>query len=227
MMRTKVGLLLFTLLLSGSMLTAQVKTPADHLMIQFGYHNWYKKPDSIKTTSLGYFFNAFLCYDFKIKKTKLSFGTGIGVGTQVVFLNNQFIRRNDTGILSTAAHFYDDTDNEYKRYKFNTVFLTAPFELRYYANTTNRDKGFKAAIGVQVGALLGAHTKGLKSAGGTNLKEKENGKRFISPWNFAATARVGYGHFSLFGSYNFTNVFRETNGPDVAPISIGLSLSGL
>ena len=186
-----------------------------------------KKPDSVKTKAIGYVFNLYLAYNFPIKKTRLSFATGIGINSNVVYLKNQILSRNDTGILGTAAHIYDDTDGVYKRYKVNTVYLQAPFELRYYGNTGNHNKGFKAAIGVQVGALLGAHTKGITSVGGSLFKEKVAGKKFISPWNFAATARIGYGHISLFGSYNITNVFRDANGPELTPFSMGICLSGL
>ncbi len=202
------------------------KSARDFFMIQLGYNNWMTKPDSVKTKPVGYVFNMFLCYDFPIKKSKLSFATGIGINTSVVYLDHQMLRNNDTGAYGNAAHILNDTSNT-KRYKFNTTYLQAPFELRYYSNINNRNSGFKAAIGVQVGAFIGAHTKELTSVGGTNIKYKENTKRYISPWNFAATARVGLGNFSLFASYNITNVFKEANGPELTPFSAGLCISGL
>ncbi len=204
-----------------------IRKPArDFFMLQVGYNNWINKPDSVKTKKVGYVFNAFLCYDFPLKKSKFSFATGLGINTSVVYLDHQRLDNNDTGARGTAAHIVADTANT-KRYKFNTTYLQAPFELRYYSNTANRNRGFKAAIGVQVGAFLGAHTKELTSAGGTTIKLKENTKRYISPWNFAATARVGMGNVSLFASYNITNVFKEASGPTLTPFSAGISISGL
>ncbi|MBC7553379.1 MAG: outer membrane beta-barrel protein [Taibaiella sp.] len=206
-----------------------VKPSRDFFMLQIGYNNWVKKADSlnnVNTKSIGYVFNAFFCYDFPIKKSNMSFATGVGINTSVVYLNNQVLSVSDTGVRGNMAHFINDTVN-YKRYKFNTVYLQAPFELRYYSNIQNRNKGFKAALGVQVGAFLGAHTKGLRSVSGVNIKDKENTKRYVSPWNFAATARVGFGNFAVFGSYNITNVFKDANGPVVTPFSFGLSISGL
>ena len=203
------------------------KSARDFVMLQMGYNNWISKPDSVKTKSLGYFFNAAVCYDFPIKKTKLSFAAGLGVNTSVVYLDQQVLANTDTAAaLSSAARFIADT-NHYKRYKFVTAYLTAPFELRYYSNTDNRNNGFKAAIGLSIGTLLGAHTKALTSVAGTNVKEKVDTKRYVSPWNFAATARVGLGNFTLFGSYNLTNVFKENAGPPITPFSAGLCISGL
>ncbi len=203
-----------------------VKKPSrDFLMIQLGYNNW-SKPDSIKTKPFGYVFKASFCYDFPIKKSKMSFATGLGVNANVIYLDNQKLINNDTGTYGASAHFVTNTDNP-KRYKFVTTYLTAPFELRYFQNSNNRNQGFKAAIGAEVGLFLGAHTKEVTSVDGTVVKYKENTKRFISPWNFAATARIGWGNFSLFGSYNITGVFKTTNGPDITPFSLGLCVSGL
>ena len=203
-----------------------VKPSRDFVMLQFTYVNWMNKPDSIKTKSFAYGFNGYLCYDFPIKKSKLSFAAGIGISTSTVYLNSQVLKLSDTGTLGSTARFKPDTAG-YKRYKFSTTYVQAPFELRYFSNSLNRNKGFKAAIGLQVGTLLGAHTKGLRAVEGTNIKDKVNTKRYTSQWNFAATARVGYGNFSLFGSYNLTNVFKDNAGPPITPMSVGICLTGL
>jgi len=202
-----------------------VKGSRDFVMLQFGYNTWLQKPDSIKTKTFGYMFNAYLCYDFPIKKSHLSFATGLGVSTSVIYLDKQVIESSDTGTLGAQAHFYDDS--KYKRYKFVTTYLQAPFELRYFGNNLNRNKGFKAAIGLQVGTLLGGHTKGTYAVEGTNVKDKVDTKRYLSSWNFAATARIGWGNFSIFGSYNLTNVYKENSGPTLTPASAGITLTGL
>ncbi len=204
------------------------KPSRDFLMLQFTYNNWLKKPDSIKTKPFGYGFNGYICYDFPIKKTSLSFAAGIGVSASVVYLDQQQIVNSDTGALGAQVRFVPNpAGTTVKRYKFVTTYLTAPFELRYYSNTQNRNKGFKAAIGLQIGTLLGAHTKALTSVAGTNIKYKDISKRYVSPWNFAATVRVGYGNFSVFGSYNITNVYKENSGPPITPVSMGICLTGL
>ncbi len=203
-----------------------VKPARDFVMIQLTYNNWIQKPDSIKVKPFNYGFNGYLCYDFPIKKSNLSFAAGLGISTSVTYLNQQIVRVADTGAYGAQAHFVTDT-LPYKRYKFGTTYLQAPFELRYFSNMQNRNKGFKAAIGLQVGTLLGSHTKGLHSVGGTNVKDKVDTKRYLSPWNFAATARVGWGNFSLFASYNLTTIYKENAGPAITPASVGICLTGL
>lgn len=207
--------------------TLPITKPArDFFMIQFGYNSWLNKPDSVKTKGLSYAFSMFLCYDFPIKNSNLSFATGLGINANVMYLDGEILKLADTGVAGQQVQFLPD-DMNYKRFKFVTTYLTAPFELRYFSNKLNRNRGFKAAVGLQIGTLLGAHTKGLRSVNGSNVKDKENTKNYITTWNFAATARVGYGHFAVFGSYNLTNVFKTNNGPDVTPFSVGITLTGL
>ncbi len=205
-----------------------VKPSRDFLMMQFGYTNWVNKPDTVSTAKFAYTYNVYLCYDFPIKKSKFSFAAGLGLSTTSVYLKDQTLSVTDTGALGFSARFLPDSmTTDYKRYKFNTAYLQAPFELRFFSNTSNRNKGFKAAIGVQVGTLLGGHTKGLLSVNGTNVKEKQNTKRYLSPWNFAGTARVGWGNFAIFGSYNITNVFKDNAGPTLTPLTLGICVTGL
>lgn len=204
-----------------------IKAARDFLMLQFNYNTWLTKPDTVHTKTIGYGFNGFICYDFPIKKTKLSFATGLGIMTSVVYLDQQAIANTDTAAAYAGqARFIADT-NHFKRYKFVTTYLSAPFELRYFSNTYNRNRGFKAALGMEIGTLLGAHTKAVTSISGTNVKYKVDTKRYVTPWNFAATARVGIGNFSLFGSYNLTNVFKQSAGPAITPAAIGFCLTGL
>src|SRR3954470_19874505 len=73
-----------------------VKSARDMLMVNFLYNNWIQKPDSVKVKSFNYSFHASLCYDFPIKKTKLSFAAGLGINTSVVYLNQQVIRNTDS-----------------------------------------------------------------------------------------------------------------------------------
>jgi hypothetical protein len=49
------------------------KASHDFVMLQLTYENWSKTPDSVKTGGLGRGFNAYLCYDFPIKKSNFSF----------------------------------------------------------------------------------------------------------------------------------------------------------
>jgi len=56
---------------------------------------------------------------------------------------------------------------------------------------------------------------------------KENSKSYFNTTRLAATARVGYGNFSLFGAYSLTGIFKDGIAPDIKGMQIGLAFSGL
>lgn len=203
----------------------------DHFMIQLGYAGWSGKPDSIHLKGLPRTGNVYFMFDFPFKTNPhLSVGIGAGVGSDNVFFDKTDIRIKDA---NTSLAFKDLTDTSYfKKYKLNTTYLEAPVELRYVANPGESDKSFKAAIGVKVGTLLSAKTKGKKffdDVSGNTLEytEKITSKRYFNSTRLSVTARVGYGNFSLFGSYQVNAFLKEGVGPDIRPFSVGLTLSGL
>lgn len=196
----------------------------DYVMIQIGYDNWHNAPDSINITGLGRSFNAYLCYEFPILKSNFSFVAGLGIANSNIYFKNQEVVLNGDKSYVT---FIKETE-DYKKYKLATTYIDAPFEIRFFGNKENRNKGAKVALGLKVGTLLDAHTKGKRVYNNKPIVEKVITKRYIDAWRFAATARIGYGNFSVFGSYNLNNFFRTASGPaDIRPYSIGICLSGL
>ena len=205
-----------------------VKPSRDYFMLQLTYENWNGTPDDVKIGGIGRGFNAYLCYDFPISKSNFSFAAGIGIGTSNIYFNDQLAVMNTsaTSITFRNVDTAAGVDN-YKKSKLNTVYLEAPFELRLFGNKENRNRGFKAAIGMKVGVLLGAHSKNKNTLSGASIVEKVNTKRYIQTWRFAPTARIGWGNFSVYGSYNLSPLFNSGQGPEVFPYSVGICISGL
>jgi len=202
------------------------KPSRDFVMLQFTYENWLNAPDSINISGLGRGFNAYLCYDWPLGKSNFSFAAGVGIGTSNIYFNNQQLVFTDTGSAGSQVSFIDE-QRDYKKYKLTTAYFEAPFELRFFSNKENRNKGFKAAAGLRVGTLVGAHTKGRYNVEGVKVVEKINTKRYLENWRFAATLRLGYGNFSVMGTYNLNGLFKPNAGPEVTPYSVGICITGL
>lgn len=204
------------------------KPSRDFVMFQLTYENWYNTPDSVKIGGIGRGFNAYLCYDFPIAKSNFSFAAGIGVGTSNIYFDNQLLILNNTsGIASFRNVDTASGSNVYKKSKLTTAYLEAPFELRFFGDKLNRNRGFKMAIGARVGLLMNAHTKNKNSLSGSVVTEKVSSKDYFQTWRVAPTFRVGWGNFSLYGSVNVTPLFNSGQGPEVYPYSIGLCITGL
>ncbi len=207
--------------------------PGDHLMIQFSSDHLTAKPDSISSHQSGFSrgFNAYLMLDKPFKSSpKFSIGLGIGVGS-----SNIVFKKMNVNITSTATKLpfiAVDSTNHFKKYKLSFSYLEVPLEFRYASNPLNVNKSLKFAIGLKVGTMINAHTKGkdLQSKNNTLISsytEKENSKKYFNGTRFMATARIGYGVFSLFGAYQLNNLLKDAAGAPMKLYQVGITLSGL
>ena len=236
----KLPVIVFAFLFSASAFSQttnkQIKIPnraADHLMIQLGHNFWNGTADTVTGFIKGFnrSANAYIMIDKPFKNSpKFSAGIGIGVGTSNIYFKNMEVK---IGATKTRLPFVrTDTGNHYKKYKLATAFLEIPVELRFMVHPETPNKSFKGAVGFKVGTLLSAHTKGkgLETAGGTKLNGsavKESSKSYFNTSRISLTARAGYGIFSLYGAYGFTNIFKDGVAPVTRLGQIGITISGL
>jgi Outer membrane protein beta-barrel domain len=207
--------------------------PNDHLLIQLSSDHWSGMPDSISSHQQGFSrgFNAYFMLDKPFRSSpKFSIGFGLGIST-----SNIVFKRTDVDLKSVSPLLpftHVDSANHFKKYKLATGYLEIPIEFRYSSKPLEPNKSFKAALGLRVGALVNAHTKGkiLQDKNNNtvnNYSQKENSKRFINGTRFIATARVGYGILSLFGAYQLNSVLKDGAGPVLHLYQVGLTISGL
>ena len=206
----------------------------DHLMIQISKDGWTGVPDTLSGRMKGFSrgLNIAFMLDKKFKTDpRWSVAFGVGASSSHIFFKSTSVDIATTG--TTVLPFTNlDSSNHYKKYKLATTFVEIPVELRYCFHPENEKKSWKIAIGAKVGTLLNAHTKGktLQNKYNQTLNpytEKINKKIFFNNTRVAATARVGIGNFSLFGSYQVSTLLKDGAGPDIHPYQIGLCLSGL
>ena len=205
----------------------------DHLMIQLSSDHWTGMPDSIGSHQSGFSrgFNAYFMFDKRFKTSpQYSIGVGLGISTSnMIFKKMNIDLKSNSSLLPFTAV---DSTNHFKKYKLATSYLEIPLEFRFTKKPENPNKSFKAAIGLKVGTLVNAHTKGKNLLDKNNQSlntyiEKENSKRFINGTRFMGTARIGYGILSVFGSYQINNFLKDGAGPDMKLYQVGLTLSGL
>lgn len=202
----------------------------DHFLVQLGYTGWNGIPDTINKKGFSKSINVYFMFDFPFKTNpKLSMAFGPGIATDQILFGKTYVGIKDQ---TPGIYFTNQADtNHFKKTKLATAYLEAPIEFRYSANPMT-GKGLKLAIGVKVGTLLNAHTRNTKfeNKSGQTLNDyvmKEASKRFLNKTRLSGMVRAGYGHVTLFGSYQFSPLFKDGLGPVVRPFSIGITLSGL
>ncbi len=206
----------------------------DHFLLQVSYDGLAGMPDSISSHQEGFSrgFSAYFMFDRPFKGSpKYSIGIGAGISTSnITFKNMNVDLKSKNDLLPFTAV---DSTNHFKKYKLATSYLEVPLELRYTAKPDNVNKSLKAALGIKVGTLVNAHTKGKTLQDKNNntvgsYTEKIGDKRFINSTRFTATARVGYGIVSLFGTYQLNGLLKEGVGsPDMKLYQVGITISGL
>lgn len=205
----------------------------DHIMLQISNDRMMGIPDSVKDHMKGFSrgLNAYVMLD-KVFKGSPQFSVAFGVG----FSSSNFYFKNysiDLKSTNATLPFRNlDSLDRFKKYKLAISYLEIPIELRYSNTPDNDSKSIKAAIGFKVGTMLNVHTKGktLQDRNGKtlfNYTQKEANRRFFNGTRLAATARVGYGNFSIFGSYQINNLFKDGVAAETRLLQLGLTLSGL
>lgn len=206
---------------------------ADHFMVQFALNSWQGAPDSIDSHIKGLqkSGNVYVMLDKPFKANpRFSIAAGLGIGTSNIYFKKMIV---NIGATSTKLPFVStDSGNTYKKFKVSTAYLELPIEFRFTSDPSTPNTGFKAAVGIKVGTMLNAHTKakGLKTSGGSVINSKtvkESTKNYFNTTRLAATARLGYGNFSLFGAYDLTSLFKDGVAPDIKGFQVGLTFSGL
>lgn len=206
----------------------------DHLMLQMSfYDNWAGAPDSIKARKHGFSrgFNAAIMLNKPFKSDpRWSVALGLGVSNSNIFFERTAVDVKAPGLVLPFRNL--DSVEHFKKYKLATTHAEVPIELRFTSDPVNQKKSWKAALGIKVGMLLNAHNKGKtwESKNEVELNPytaKESKKSFFNNSRLAATARVGIGNFSVFGSYSISALLREAAGANMHPYQIGLCISGL
>lgn len=208
----------------------------DHFMLQLGYDGWITDADSMKPSGLSRSFNFYFMLNKPFKGSKrLSAGIGLGLGSSNVFFDRRYVDLKSPAATLPFRPFVTGTDSaNFDKFKLTTIYAEIPVELRYAANADDPMKGFRAAIGVKVGALLKGYTKGknLESKNGTTVYgdrfiEKEQSRRYLNTYRIAGTVRLSYGIFGIFGQYQILNFLKDGAGADIRPYSVGFTISGL
>jgi len=209
------------------------KRPADHFMMQYGYDGWTNRPDSVHTAGFSRHFNFYFMLDKPIKgNPKFSLAFGAGLGSSNIFFSGTRIDIKSIG--NTLPFTKADSSDHFHKLKITTIYLQAPVEFRYFSNPENPDKSWKAAVGMKLGTLINAYTKGKDyqnkngaSYYGPSYIQKEYDNKFFNTTSVDFTLRFGYGIVSLDGGFAATPVLKTGAGPAMNKFSIGLTISGL
>ncbi|HOX76938.1 MAG TPA: porin family protein [Bacteroidales bacterium] len=177
---------------------------------------WMNKPEGIDVRAINQGGGAFVMYNAPLGKSPLTFSIGAGLGFHNLYSNSLI-----DDIKADTITFSPINDTiDYKRSKLGLTYLDFPIELRL----VTKDK-FRVAVGVKLGYLLDAKTKYKgENAAGDLVTIKTRKVDQIDKFRFGPTLRIGYDWFQVMGYFSVTQIFEKGLGPEVYPISVGITL---
>ncbi len=122
------------------------------------------------------------------------------------------------------ATFRNDSFN-YSKNRLNTCYINVPLMLEFNTNNNDADRSFHIGAGMQVGYnVFNNKIKQKYELDGRTYKNTVKNNYNVNPFRFDALARIGFGDYTIFGSYNLTTLFENGKGPRVYPFTAGLHL---
>lgn len=196
---------------------------SDQIIYELNNNYWLNLPEKVKINNISLSSNIYLMFPLIGKHSNVSFAAGLGVGSGSV--RNNSLPQDSAGI--SRFNVIPDTI-KYSHNKFVTTYLELPLELRFMTNPDSKNRSFKITLGGKVGYLVGKHYKYNGYDFYSETQEKIKFKIFrvknLLPYRYGVYARIGYGKFALSGFYSLTTLFEESKGPEVVPLTFGLTL---
>jgi hypothetical protein len=214
-------------------------TQADRIVFDIFSDIWMNAPgDSMTIKKVNRGANFYIMKEFPFGRSNFSFALGLGVGCQNLYSNatpvKSFIDTSGTKIydgktvFTKIPSFSPDLKQEinFKNNKFTQIYLDIPLEFRYRM----KNNAFKFYLGGKIGLMLSNHTKYngddySENYPTGNIRIKEYKIPNVNKYRYGLTVRVGWKWIQAYGYYSLSKLFKKDLGPEMYPISVGLTIS--
>lgn len=202
-----------------------MKLPKDRIAIDFMGTNWlHQVGGGFNTKWYSRGMNVYFYWDFRIKKSRVSFAPGIGYSGTNIYHRSEMME-DSTGI--SFVPMAKSKEENVKVNKLTLQYIDIPLELRIRTNPDKADNFWKFALGFKAGIRVDAHTKQTIKGDGKNKVYVERRFPDFSLFRAGPTLRIGYSVFNLTAYYGVVNVFKAGKGPKANEFAIGISFNGL
>ncbi len=190
---------------------------------------WLNVPDSINERKINQGVNVYGLYTFPMdKKDRLSFFAGTGIGAHN-FYHNSLVGLSSSGVtyLYSIPDTVGNISIDHKKSKISITYIDIPFGFQYkLKNNMHFTLGFK------VGWKINDHWKYKGDCyesdneiydPGIAMKRKYSGLPNIEKFHYGPFFTCSYKWFGVMVNYQVSKLFTEERGPQVNPISVGLT----
>jgi len=224
MKRTTFGIFLFLVFMASQSINAQSISKSAMKKVTVGLDiftdMWSNTPTNVTIRKVNPSANTYITYNMNVANSKnITFGIGLGIGNHNMYSNNGYIENVKT---DTIKYIPVNSSLHMKRSKLSVTYLEIPLELRFRSKSD-----FKISVGFKLGYLIDSKEKyvGNTTPKGAIQLIKRKGISQLNTFEYSPTLRIGYKSFNLFFSYALGPVFRIDHGPQLHPMSLGITLT--
>ncbi|MBL7926738.1 MAG: DUF2807 domain-containing protein [Bacteroidia bacterium] len=156
-------------------------------------------------------------YKIKLPDERFMIGTGFGFA----FRNYYFANKDSILVSGVSPLTVEAATKTYDKYKLAVDYITVPLLFELNTNTVNKHS-FHINAGLVFGCRIGSRVK-VRSDDG---KEKVYNDFNLNQFMVDTRVGIGFGSFNVFATYSLTDLFKENKGPQLTPVTVGITLLG-
>ncbi|MCF6171533.1 MAG: PorT family protein [Bacteroidales bacterium] len=179
-------------------------------------------PSGFRARTINQGANVFIMYNLAIGETLHAFSIGAGIRSQNMYTNSRVADVKGDSIIFNLIPDKLPNKVDYRKTKINLTYVEIPIEFKF-----KWASGFKFGVGFKGSYLIDSKEKyvGTRPESGAWEKVKNKDINYVQDFAFGATLRVGYKFISVFTYYQITKVFEVSRGPELYPISVGITIT--
>lgn len=131
---------------------------------------------------------------------------------------NYLIQRNADSTFATI-----DSTLTYSKNKLRATYFQVPLLLEFNTSEDPK-KSFHVSAGVVGGLRISGRYHRTFENNGDQQKVKLRNDYYMNTFTADAMVRIGFSNLCFWGTYSLQPLFREGKGPEVYPVSFGVSL---
>lgn len=178
---------------------------------------WQEAPDNVDMNTINRGLSVFGMYNYQFGQSNFSFAIGLGVTSHNMYHDANI----NTDPVNDSTFFTPIADSiSFSKSKLNLTYIDVPFEFRL-----KTESKFRLALGFKAGYLISKHNKYKGEVGEfDDVIVKTTNVNYLEQFRYGPTFRIGYKWFNLMAYYQLSDIFKPGQGPEMYPISVGISL---
>lgn len=103
----------------------------------------------------------------------------------------------------------------------SATYLTVPLLLNLETNPDKKSNSFRLSAGMYGGVRIASRTK-VKTEDKLKLKQRDDFN--LNAFRYGPMVRIGYGWFNVYAQYALSDLFADNQGPELTPVTFGISI---